>query len=276
MCLRCEGEMREWPGIDLYYRKGRDVMKLEKVNDHQIRCTLTKADLADRQLKLSELAYGTDKAKSLFRDMMQQASFELGFEADNIPLMIEAIPLSSESIILIITKVEDPEELDTRFSNFAPSVHDDKSDSDMDELMSQVAQEMPDVLDLFKKLQREVSQNPELLESAKEKLIEKANESTELIRAFSFDSLASVIKAAKVVSTFYNGRNSLYKNEQTDRFVLMVSKSDHTTEEFNRICNVLSEYGDMERVKSSAAMEAFYEEHGSCIVAEDAIRTLLQ
>ena len=67
-------------------------MKIEKVNDHQIRCTLTKADLADRELKISELAYGTEKAKSLFRDMMQQASAKFGFEADDIPLMIEAIP----------------------------------------------------------------------------------------------------------------------------------------------------------------------------------------
>ena len=40
----------------------------------------------------------------------------MGFEADNIPLMIEAIPVSADSIILIISKVEDPEELDTRFS----------------------------------------------------------------------------------------------------------------------------------------------------------------
>ena len=104
-------------------------MKIEKVNDHQIRCTLTKADLIDRELKISELAYGTEKAKNLFRDMMQQASFECGFEAENIPLMIEAIPLNSECIILIITKVEDPEELDTRFSKFAPSVHDSDEES---------------------------------------------------------------------------------------------------------------------------------------------------
>ena len=69
---------------------------------------------------MSELAYGTEKAKTLFRDMMQQANFEFGFEADNIPLMIEAIPVTPDSIILIITKVEDPEELDTRFSKFAP------------------------------------------------------------------------------------------------------------------------------------------------------------
>ena len=93
-------------------------MKIEKVNDNQIRCTLTKEDLADRQLKLSELAYGTEKAKVLFRDMMQQAAYEFGFEAEDIPLMIEAIPLSADTIILIITKVEYPEEIDTRFSKF--------------------------------------------------------------------------------------------------------------------------------------------------------------
>ena len=79
-------------------------MKIEKLNENQIRCTLTHADLAARHLKLSELAYGTEKAKSLFRDMMQQASFDFGFEAENMPLMIEAIPSSSDSIVLIITK----------------------------------------------------------------------------------------------------------------------------------------------------------------------------
>lgn len=96
-------------------------MKIEKINDNQIRCTLTRQDLADREIKLSELAYGTEKAKLLFRDMMQQAAYEFGFEANDIPLMIEAIPISSDSVILIVTKVEDPEELDTRFAKFSPS-----------------------------------------------------------------------------------------------------------------------------------------------------------
>ena len=67
-------------------------MKIEKVNDNQIRCTLTKEDLADRQLKLSELAYGTEKAEGLVRDMMQEAGYGFGFEAEDSPLMIGAIP----------------------------------------------------------------------------------------------------------------------------------------------------------------------------------------
>ena len=97
-------------------------MKIEKISDNQIRFTLTGEDLAARQIKLSELAYGTEKARNLFREMMQQAASQVGFEADNIPLMIEAIPMSEGSIVLVVTKVENPEELDTRFSGFAPSL----------------------------------------------------------------------------------------------------------------------------------------------------------
>ena len=47
-------------------------MKIEKMNDHQIRCTLTSEDLATRNIKLSELAYGSEKTRALFRDMRQR------------------------------------------------------------------------------------------------------------------------------------------------------------------------------------------------------------
>ena len=104
-------------------------MKIERISDNQIRCVLTGEDLARRQLQLSELAYGTEKARALFRDLMQEAARQCGFDVENYPLMIEAIPLSSESIILIITKVEDPDELDTRFANFAPNIRDEEDDA---------------------------------------------------------------------------------------------------------------------------------------------------
>ena len=55
-------------------KRGSDEMKIEKINDNQIRCTLTSEDLESRRIRLSELAYGSEKAKALFHDMMKQAS----------------------------------------------------------------------------------------------------------------------------------------------------------------------------------------------------------
>lgn len=126
-------------------------MKIEKINDRQIRCTLTREDLASRELKLSELAYGSDKAKALFQDMMQLAARDFGFEADNIPLMIEAIPVSMDTIVLIITKVEDPDELDTRFAKFTPE--DSEPDDDFSTLFpSGKIEGAGDVLGLIRKI----------------------------------------------------------------------------------------------------------------------------
>ena len=252
-------------------------MKIEKVNENQIRCTLTREDLADRELKISELAYGTEKAKNLFRDMMQQASFECGFEAEDIPLMIEAIPLNSECIVLIITKVEDPEELDTRFSKFAPSVHDE--DDETDEIVDEIAEGTDDVLDLFKKLhenRKAVAGNSKQQTPGKKQLQGKAedaeSENINLSRIFVFDSLYGLTKIAGMIAGNYHGENSLYKDEGEGLYLLVVQKSGHTPKEFNCICNVLSEYGSAR--KSLPASRSYLEEHYSAIIAKQALQSL--
>lgn len=257
-------------------------MKIEKVSDNQIRCTLTKEDLADRQLKLSELAYGTEKAKSLFRDMMQQASYEFGFEAEDIPLMIEAIPLSPDCIILIITKVEDPDELDTRFSKFAPA--NDSAVSELENAVNTFAEGADDILDLFKKLHEEKTDNtqknsrefiplPETIAAAKEKEpVEVSVAPMDLTRMFFVDSLDSATRIAKVLKGFYHGDNTLYKNPETRKYLLFLRKSDHSPAEFNKVCNILSEYASPE--KYAPAVEAYCEEHYKLIIPGNALQRL--
>lgn len=264
-------------------------MKIEKVNDHQIRCTLTREDLADRELKLSELAYGTEKAKDLFRDMMQQASFEFGFEAEDIPLMIEAIPLNSECIVLIITKVEDPEELDTRFSKFAPSVHED-ADS-MDDVLDSIAEGADDVLDLFKKIQNkhaasdtthgqdshtqstgsDMEEAKRSFKNALQKKLSDTASSMELTKIYVFPTLHDITKSAHILAHYYEGVNSLYKKKDGS-YILVLSKSGHTPVEFNKICNILSEYGSPS--KAVPASEAYLEEHFEPIIKNSALQSL--
>lgn len=241
-------------------------MKIEKVNDHQIRCTLTKADLAARELKLSELAYGTDKAKDLFRDMIQQASLKYGFEAEDIPLMIEAIPLNADCIVLIITKVEDPEELDTRFSKFAPSVMDDEETSEVDS---------SELLDLFNKIKEEAVELLDAVNSAKEATPDKKEEAS-VIRVFAFESLYDIIKPASLVSSFTNGQSCLYKDSADGTFYLVVTCDNlpEGKDSFNRTCNILSEYGKLQ--KMHLANESYFNEHYDVIMASDAIKKIAQ
>ena len=193
-------------------------MKIEKLNDNQIRCTLTKDDLADRQIKLSELAYGSEKAKSLFRDMMLQASAEFGFEANDIPLMIEAIPMPNECVVLIITKVTDPEELDTRFSKFS-SASADSLDSSSESKKKIAPEGADEILDLFKQMvEQHIKGVPE--EKKEEKTVRVSDE-INLTRLYRFDDLDSIIDAAHVLKNFYQGENRLYKNNSRKIYYLV-------------------------------------------------------
>lgn len=243
-------------------------MKIERINDNQIRCTLTKKDLADRQIKISELAYGTEKAKALFRDMMQQASFECGFDAEDIPLMIEAIPISSECIILIITKVEDPEELDTRFSKFAPS---DEPETDYTAPSSNSAN---DVIDLFNRLREEHTQPATESISANDKMSDakKSLKPIRLTAIYDFDTLDLAISASNSIQTIYHGENKLYKDEREGTFILLLKQSRHSPEEFNIICNRLSEYGTP--IRYSDATASYIEEHLKVLIPSKAIQKL--
>ena len=54
-------------------------MKIEKISNSQIRCILTGEDLASRQLRLSELAYGSEKARALFRDTSPKLTIRMNW-----------------------------------------------------------------------------------------------------------------------------------------------------------------------------------------------------
>lgn len=255
-------------------------MKIERINENQIRCTLTREDLMDREIKISELAYGSDKAKSLFRDMMQQAAYEFGFEADDIPLMVEAVPINAECLVLTITKVEDPEELDTRFSKFAPSVLDDDAedeDDDMDSFMSASDHPFPETPhnpEAFTDSTLSMGRQKEPLpEAKKQSEAGEAQEITSLTRLFSFSSLDKITTIAGILRNSYDGVNSLYKNPSTGTYLLLVGQSGMPLASFGKVCNILSEYGQTE--KNLSATAAFLDEHYDLMIKDCALQKLV-
>ncbi len=261
-------------------------MKIERISDNQIRCTLNKNDLADRHLRISELAYGSEKAKALFRDMMQQASAEFGFDADNIPLMIEAIPVSPECLILVITKVEDPDELDTRFSNFTPSQEDDEETAMETDHQEETTADQ--ILQCFDQINELLSEKVPFIEELRQCLMNngrafKRSElnppklspeeiARRLARSFRFGSLKEVSALASVIAPFYNGKNTLYKNPVDSSYHLVLNISEHKPIDYNKVCNIVSEYGTQEHLQETTF--SYFEEHYECIIRDRAIQVL--
>ena len=284
-------------------------MKLEKLSDTQIRCTLSKEDLSQRQLHLSELAYGSEKAKELFRDMMQQASIELGFEADNIPLMIEAIPISNDCLVLVVTKVEDPDELDTRFSRFSKINVDDSFDEDFSDIDDTDFEEMDflddeDDIDMddeplpfspssdFDNAASDASTSSkersaidaaldliapftQAIAQAKKEAMRKKKENRSSVQDcqyYSFQNFSQAAQLGAFLAPFFEGESSLYKDSFSNNYYMILRKTQSENDTFHRACNIAADFGV--RISASYATPAYFREHFETILEENAVEML--
>lgn len=246
-------------------------MKIEKINDHQIRCTLTREDLASRHLKISELAYGSEKTRALFQDMMSQASTDFGFEADDIPLMIEAIPLSPEKVVLIITKVDSPDELDLRFSSFTHSEDEEEGDSIVPDEVLSVSERTPDdLLELLEQLRNHLTGHS----ASSDEDMEEDFDSPDQVRLFTFTDLDTAITAVQTVASIYRGHSTLYRNPAGNEYHLFLYRDSHTALEFSRIAHAIGAY--LGRHKYTPGIEAYCREHCKLIVPRHAVQTLAE
>lgn len=267
-------------------------MRIERISDNQIRCTLSKRDLIERHLKISELAYGSERAKELFRDMMEQANIDFGFEAEDIPLMIEAIPTSRESLVLVITKVDNPQEFDEKFANFnAPGeeVLDDM-DSEFEDLDSFNGSTdtlgFDELVDCFDQLyDNNVSEDEEAEDAKfiplsealatgtdkKAKNQKKSENIHERIKLYSFVSINPIIEAAHRVSPMYNGKNTIWKDTQGKKYYLMLGRGGGK-QVFHSVCSTISEFGSEEPV--TYATQDYFNEHYSIIIKDKALSQL--
>ena len=297
------------PADRLFFEKGSDFMKLEKLSDTQIRCTLSKEDLSQRQLHLPELAYGSEKAKELFHDMMQQASIELGFEADNIPLMIEAIPISNDCLVLVVTKVEDPDELDTRFSRFSKINVDDSFDEDFSDIDDTDFEEMDflddeDDIDMddeplpfspssdFDNADSDASTSSkersaiddaldliapftQAIAQAKKEAMRKKKENRSSVQDcqyYSFQNFSQAAQLGAFLAPFFEGESSLYKDSFSNNYYMILRKTQSENDTFHRACNIAADFGV--RISASYATPAYFREHFETILEENAVEML--
>ena len=140
----------------------------------------------------------------------------------------------------------------------------------------QKKQETPDKLEGAETLLNLLGKVKEKMEAVKQAAASEnqpaKEEKTITLRLFSFAAMEHVLQAAQLLNGMYHGSNTLYKDTAENLYILAIMQSDHSINDFNRICNMLTEFGTLE--KSSGASLAFLEEHCEALVSNDAIQQL--
>ena len=211
-------------------------MKIERISENQLKLTLTKDDLKERDIKLEDLITPSEKTQKLFRDIMEQALDEEDFVSENTPLMVEAVPMGTEGIMIIVTKVNNK---DKKGNNAADLLHQ--------------AQES-----------RRWKKKP--LDT-----LEHAEEMNSDILIYSFPALDDVIRVSLRLDSGFKGESAVYKND--GKYFLVLQGDTYTAEESSDTLElVLKEYG--QKHVSTPLAKYYLLEHGETIIAEKEVKAL--
>ena len=81
-------------------------MKFNRVNDNKLQIIISRDDLVERDLKKWDLVPYNPNSQRIFQEILEEAYEACGFEVgQNAQLMIEAYPMTGESMIITVTKV---------------------------------------------------------------------------------------------------------------------------------------------------------------------------
>ncbi len=216
---------------------------------------LGEADLAEKGLNIKDLAYGSEKTKALFDDMMDRARSEFGFEAGGRPLMIEAIPLSDDSLMITVTRVNGAAEnaglagsnipgLDRREKAPEPAEEQDRS--------------FEELLDKLGFAEGPSAQGGEARQELSRPLI------------YIFDRLETLLAASSRISPGMRLKNSLYHEENGSYYLLVDYRKIDKNTRF--VMNVLSEFYD--DIMDVPYGELLLQEHCSPVIKARALQKL--
>ncbi len=210
-------------------------LKIEKINESQIKLILTQADLSERNIKLEDLTIPSEKTQELFHDIMETALEEYDFISENTPLMVEAVPVGLDSIMIIVTKI------------------DSKSQESIGAKI--------------------LSQQKDLRRFKRKSLVFQEGESDKNsdILIYSFAKLDDVIDFSLRIADTYHDASSLYK--LYDRyFIVLQIKQDGDENKAEELELILGEYGQKH---ISVQLSKYYLiEHGETIIENKAITLL--
>lgn len=219
-------------------------MNIERLNDNQIKATLDQSDLDKWNIRISDLASGSPQAKEVLKEMIVKASEDLDFHIDNVPLVVEAVPVSHDKLVLVVTRVEEPEDL---------------------------LDKMP-LLNNLLNLDIEIDEDELPLPPSK-KGTAKEDAPCDC-RLYYYDELDDACRMASCIHRLFRGNSALYKDSDSGEFYLVLERNGQDPKEFDEACAVASEYGH--HMRATNYTRAFFDEHFRCIFAEDAVGMLAE
>lgn len=216
-------------------------MKFKRINENVIRCIVSKEEMYNYGLEVSELVDNRDKAEDFLRRVMQEARYELDYKTSGGALSVQIALLPEGDVAMTIAEAM-PEQLEAQMSRLKSYLED------------------------FQKV----------LEG---KIIDSKDKTKEGTKIQSFVSVSEAfwvecssldvcIDIARIIDEKWISTSSLYSYKGAYYYRMEISDTEKVGELFLSLC----EFGQEIFLEHQGARIIY--EHGKCIIEKDAVSTL--
>lgn len=222
-------------------------MKFERVDDKTVRCFISNEELEGYQIDYKDFVLRSDKAREVVRDIITQASEEVGYKPPKFAFDMSIMMLPEQGLVLT-------------FSESDPML--DKDGGKLMEYLKEMKNMFANGSKKAEEGQRE--------EGAKAKEGDVARPAQPELGIFEFENLGDVMELASAVPGNLRVHSELYR--MNDKYYLYLHKGAAAYQRYSKLCVQAMEFGTIYGADEQKYL--YLSEHGECLIAECALRKL--
>lgn len=233
-------------------------MQIELNDERTLYCYMTEDDFKTLNIFPEKLTYGSNSFRRLISLITKSASEMYHFSSEELPMMVEAVPLEAGELFIQITLIEEAEELDPRFAQFAPSVFDEMNEDEMDD--EDMEDDIPE------------SVSGHVYVPARNRRTAKEQPHSTVYAFATYEMLITALRTSGNADDFLGTKSSLYYNPESKEYYLILQKGK-ATPSVRALLASLCEYATAKVL--NPAMSAWMSEHCRCLIRANAVSNLL-
>lgn len=217
-------------------------VRIERVDDKTVKCFLSNEELEEYDIDYKDFVLRSDKARQIVQEIIEQAAEQVGYKPPRFAFDMQIMMLPDQGLLLTF------------------------SESDSAGMAN--AQQ---ILDCLKEMKQALMKTREQLGVDVRTGSSVAEEAVKPQKAiFVFDRLQRVMDFAQVLPANLRVYSELYKMD--DAFYLFIQKGSASYERYSRACIQAMEFGRLYGADERQFLQI--KEHGSCLIAEKALKKL--
>ncbi|MCI8562606.1 MAG: adaptor protein MecA [Lachnospiraceae bacterium] len=249
-------------------------MEFERIGKNTVQCHMTVEEMNDYGLRIEDFFTNQEKSRNFLEQLVERAEEEIGYEVETGMISMQLMRMPDDSLVITFSdKGEDGlHNMLNQLQNLAGMLDEGTAESIVDAMSKEVGETSEEIYD--EENLQEAGENTQRTYPKRREAKQqgKRRKNTVSSRVYRFEGLDMLENFACTLQIGKNISSRLYKNKAGGEWYLLVKKGKLKLDEYQVICQQLSEYG-MLCVKQPF-MEQYCKEHYDCVIGKQALRVI--